>query len=177
MKEWTKKAGIKVLSSPPFYTVVKAIAQRRNPTTILCYHTLRPAAEKLDAWTALSLEDFRNHVKFLRRHYEIVSLAEALECQGMAGRPRVVLTFDDGEVGLYQHLLPLVAAEKLPVTVYVSTGQIEKNSPYWFDRIMNALQGEGTVEIDLPAAGLEAYQVGPSRARDGGTRLGPFWRR
>lgn len=171
MKGWVKKAGIRLLSSPPFYPVLRAMALRDAPTTILCYHTLRPTSETLDAWTALRLGDFFDQIKTLRQHYEIVSLAMALERQGMASRPRAVLTFDDGELGLYQHLLPLVAAEKLPVTVYVATSQIEQGTPYWFDRVMNALQGEGTVRIDLSTEGLTEWQVGPSRGQNRWTQI------
>jgi peptidoglycan/xylan/chitin deacetylase (PgdA/CDA1 family) len=45
-----------------------------------------------------------------------------------------------------------------PVTVYVATGHIESGRPYWFDRVMNALQS--TTECELRVDGMDAIRVG-----------------
>ncbi|MEP4805186.1 MAG: polysaccharide deacetylase family protein [Hyphomicrobiales bacterium] len=86
---------------------------------------------------------------------------QALENSSDKQKPLVVLTFDDGDIGLFYHLLPLVQSERLPVTVYISTGQIESGQPYWFDRIMNALQRPEKTIIDLTDHGLRSWLVGP----------------
>jgi peptidoglycan/xylan/chitin deacetylase (PgdA/CDA1 family) len=67
------------------------------------------------------------------------------------------LTFDDGEAGMHRYLLPFVRAENLPVTVYVATGQIESGQPFWFDRVMNALQSDGPLHLDLRAHDLDEW--------------------
>ena len=118
----------------------------------------------MDAWLALGIDTFRCQIDLLRRNYEIVSLDAALE-QSRTGRPRAVLTFDDGEAGLHRYLLPFVRKEALPVTIYVATGQIESGRAYWFDRIINALQAEGEIRIDLTEAGLGYWTVGPARGK------------
>jgi peptidoglycan/xylan/chitin deacetylase (PgdA/CDA1 family) len=113
----------------------------------------------LDSWLSLRLGDFAAQVAYLRRYYEIVSLDEALQSPAGGNRPRAVLTFDDGEWGMHQYLLPIVRAESLPVTVYVATGQIENGQPYWFDRVMNALQVAEPTTVDLTPAGLSRWVV------------------
>lgn len=149
-----------VLTSGLPYRVLKSRALKNNPVTLLCYHTLRPDHEVLDAWTALRVSDFVQQVAFIREHYDIVSLNSAFdEPPSTGGRPRAVLTFDDGEVGLFDCLLPLVRELKIPVTLYIATGQIESGRAYWFDEVMNALQGEGPFTIDLSGAGLKIWQV------------------
>ena len=160
------KAGLKCLAQraltvPPVYAALRARALRQDPVTILCYHTLRPDDDPIDSWLALAIGEFRRQIGLLRRDYDIVSLDAALK-PSRGTRPRAVLTFDDGEVGLHRHLLPLVEAEALPVTVYVATRQIETGRPYWFDRVMNALQGEGETGMDLCEHGLGTWQVGPA---------------
>ena len=167
MKDAIKKAGIRVLSRPPFSTALRARAMRANPTTILCYHTLRPSTETIDAWTVLGLDDFRNQLKFLQQNYDIVSLSDALARQGEPGRPRAVLTFDDGEWGNHAHLLPVINEQQTPVTIYVATRQIETGTPYWFDRVMNALQVTAPIMIDVQIAGKSNWQIGatPGKAR------------
>lgn len=117
--------------------------------------TLRRANDPLDAWIALSVDDFRAHIDVLRRDYDTVSLDAALGPASNA-RLRVVLTFDDGERGLYDHLLAIVRAEALPATVYVATEQIETGRAYWFDRVVNALQGDGVTRIALEGLGILA---------------------
>ncbi len=163
------KAGLKclaqrALTAPPVYAALRARALRQDPVTILCYHTLRPDDDPIDSWLALATGEFRRQIGLLRRDYDIVSLDAALK-PSRGTRPRAVLTFDDGEVGLHRHLLPLVEAEALPVTVYVATRQIETGRPYWFDRVMNALQGEGETDMDLREHGLGTWQVGPARGK------------
>lgn len=143
------------------YALLRARAQHGDPVTLLCYHTLGPDAQDFDAWTVLRLDDFRRQMDFVRAQYDIVSLDAALEAgPGRRGRPRAVITFDDGEAGLYSHLLPFVEAARLPVTVYVATRQIETGAPYWFDTVMNALQAPGPFTIDLGPAGLPARSKG-----------------
>lgn len=149
-----------LLTSALPYRVLKSRALKNDPVTLLCYHTLRPDNEVLDAWTALRVSDFVRQIAFIREHYDIVSLDAAFDGASSQGdRPRAVLTFDDGEVGLFDCLLPLVRELKLPVTLYIATGQIESGRAYWFDEVMNALQGEGPFTIDLPGAGLKTWRV------------------
>jgi len=152
LKSLIKKAGIRLLSRPPVSSALRSYTLRGNPLTILCYHTLRPASEQLEAWTVLGLADFHAQMDYLEKHYQIVSLEDGLQQRGQAGRPRVVLSFDDGEWGLYQYLLPIIKERGMPVTVYVATRQIATGSPYWFDRVMNALQvaKPAVIELNIP---------------------------
>ncbi len=149
-----------LLGSRHIYPVLRRRALRADPVTILCYHTLGPDRETMDAWTVLRAGDFQAHISVLQEHYEIVSLDEALEPAAPDSRPRAVLTFDDGDVGLFNHLLPMLEGCSLPVTIYIATGQIEVGRPYWFDRVMNALQGPGPFDIDLREAGLQTWTIG-----------------
>lgn len=160
-KRAVKDLGVAALTRPRSYDRLRARALQGDPITILCYHTLGPDSDHMDAWTVLRLRDFRAQIDMLRRDYDIVGLDRALE--GPGDRPQAVLTFDDGDPGLFRHLLPIVRAEALPVTLYVATGQIADRQPYWFDRIMNALQGEGQRRINLKEEGLGAWNIGPGR--------------
>lgn len=158
-----KQLAKSLLASAPSYALLQARAHRGNPVTVVCYHTLRPDAEHLDAWTAARRSDFVAQMQFLRSRYDIVSLDEAASetAEPRRARPRAVVTFDDGEVGLHDTLLPIVADLRLPVTIYIATGQIERQKPYWFDEVMNALQADGPFTVDLTAQGLGAWTVAP----------------
>ncbi len=156
-----KQTALSVLSTGPAYTLMRSHALRTNPTLVLCYHTLGSDTEVMDAWTVARARDFQQQIAFLRQYFDIVSLDQALDPAAPASRPRVVITFDDGDVGLFTHLLPIVEAEALPVTLYIATAQIESGQPYWFDRIMNALQNPGVTTIRVEASGPKTWQIGP----------------
>ncbi len=123
--------------------------------TVLMYHDLCPDDALVDAWAVIRRSDFLKQIRHLRRHYEIVSLDEAEQAQ-RAGlrRPLAVVTFDDGLAGNHDVLLPIVEAERLPVTIYVATRHIEHGESYWFDRIVNAVNRRAPVALDLRAFGL-----------------------
>jgi peptidoglycan/xylan/chitin deacetylase (PgdA/CDA1 family) len=106
----------------------------------------------------------------LRKSYEIVSLDDALEMLTSEepykrSKPSAVLTFDDGDKGLYDHLLPFLTADALPVTIYIATRQIESGEPYWFDRIMNALQAPRPVKVELDQFGTWCFGTEEREAR------------
>lgn len=154
-----KRAAGALLGTEPLAGLLRRRARRPGTLSVLCYHTLGPDGSGIDAWTMLEVGAFRRQVAWLTSEYDIVSLDAALETPNGA-RPRAVLTFDDGDRGLAEHLPPLLEALEVPVTVYVATGQIETGTPYWFDRVMNALQAPGPFEIQLE--GLGHWVVGPA---------------
>lgn len=162
-----KHAGVALLAAPLPERLLRAGRLRGRTVTVLCYHTLGADAEVFDAWTVLRAGDFRAQLDMLRARYRILGLDDALaEAAGETEPPRgapppAVLTFDDGEAGLHRHLLPILERERVPVTVYVATGQIESGRPYWFDRLMNALQAGGPFRV--AAEGLGAWTLGPAR--------------
>lgn len=172
MKDLIKRAVISAVSRAPVATALRRYALRHNPTTILCYHTLRPSSETIDAWTVLVLDDFEAQLKFLRQNYEIVGLDDALERRGQAGPPRLVLTFDDGEWGNHAHLLPVIEEQKVPVMIYVATQQIATGTPYWFDRVMNVLQVNAPIQIDLKIAGHSQWQIGATPGKNRYDQIG-----
>lgn len=158
-----KRGATSLLARPPVTNVLRRRATAHGTVSVLVYHTLGADGEDFDAWTVIEREKFRTHIQFLQSHYDIVSLDEALQSFGSAaGRPKAVLTFDDGEHGLYCHLLPIVEEFGIPVTIYVATRHIETAEPYWFDAIMNALQSLNRLEIDLSSFGLPPVVVGES---------------
>jgi peptidoglycan/xylan/chitin deacetylase (PgdA/CDA1 family) len=150
-----RRAGRRLLASPIPNRILRTRALRDDPVTVLVYHTLGPDQEEMDAWVKLRVGDFARQIAFLKEHYDIVSLDAAIAGErSPTGRPRAVITFDDGDVGLHTYLLPFVERTGIPVTVYVATRQIEEGRPYWFDRIMNAVQTVGPVTLDLSDEGL-----------------------
>jgi peptidoglycan/xylan/chitin deacetylase (PgdA/CDA1 family) len=87
--------------------------------TILCYHTVDRG------WRSpLSIEPevFADHCAWLAANRKVIDVSEAIgRLNPLARLPRgqVVITFDDGFSGLYEHALPLLECHGLPAIVFL----------------------------------------------------------
>ncbi len=134
--------------------------------TVLAYHELAQDNADVEAWTVVRKSDFLRQMDYLSRHYDIVTLDRAiarLEAPTGASRPLAVITFDDGDRGNADVLLPIVEELRIPVTVYIATRQVVDRNPYWFDQVINALQVDTVVDVDLGKYGLGRYQINRAR--------------
>ena len=93
--------------------------------------------------------DLRRHLLYLRRHYRMLHLEDALEelyhprnekKQGRDRRTPLVLTFDDGYYDNYTHALKLVRALVVPITIFLIPGYNEGREFFWW------LEGKRLVE-------------------------------
>ena len=58
-----------------------------------------------------------------------------------AGKPNLaVLTFDDGYRNNITYGLPILTKLNIPATIYVSSGHVKSQKPFWFDRLDYVLQ-------------------------------------
>lgn len=159
---------IRALGSRPVWHGLRARALGHGAATVLCYHTIGPDAGGTNGWTARRVSDIAADFDWLERHYEVVTLDEILT-HGTGARPRAAITFDDGDRGLARHLPGLLRRHPLPVTIYVATEQIETGRPFWFDRVVNAHQGAGRIEV----AGLGRFDLPGGPEKTHWAALGP----
>jgi peptidoglycan/xylan/chitin deacetylase (PgdA/CDA1 family) len=110
----------------------RATAQGVAPISILFYH--RVADDVPNDWT-ISCDLFSQHIAWLKRHFELISLAEAQARLhvGVNNRPAVALTFDDGYGDNCAHALPLLIKERIPCTYFVATKFVTEGIPFPHD--------------------------------------------
>lgn len=93
------------------------------------------------AYHQASEGDLRPHLLYLRRHYRIMHLEEALEevytspgDMKPKGDRRIplVLTFDDGYYDNYTHAFPLICELQIPITIFLIPGYIENRAYFWW---------------------------------------------
>jgi peptidoglycan/xylan/chitin deacetylase (PgdA/CDA1 family) len=106
----------------------------RRRVTILCYHgvTEQPVNASHDP-KGLHVNHLRfvAHLDFLQRNCNVVSLSDYLTArsEGKSLRPySVVLTFDDGFRNFLTVAAPLLAARKLPATVFLITDKASQEN-------------------------------------------------
>ncbi len=98
----------------------------RFPVTILYHHLTSDRPKTMGIPTAV----FAEHVRYLKKHYRIVALHDALRMleTGEVDAPTVVLTFDDGYAENYLGLRAVAELEDVPVTICVCTTHVADGS-------------------------------------------------
>src|SRR5574343_378129 len=118
-------------------------AMRPPGLVVLAYHRVYDMGDE-DAFAcdpelvSADVATFRWQMEHLRRHWNPVSLTEAVDAaeQGRALPPRsVVVTFDDGHADNHDHAWPVLREFGIPATIFLATEYIGSGTTFWFDRV------------------------------------------
>lgn len=98
----------------------------RFPVIVLYHHLTSDRPKRMGLPTA----ELARHVRYLKKHYRLVSLADAARLlqQGGASVPTVVLTLDDGYAENFAGLRAIAEIERVPMTVCVCTQHVTDRS-------------------------------------------------
>lgn len=126
-----------------FHSGVMRVAQSLLPSPgvrILRYHAIVSAADNYYASPSICLAPtiFEQQIRYLTRHYKIISLDTVADCIGTQApfpAKSVVLTFDDGyqdNFSAYQILKKYGAT----ATFYIAAGCIDNAAPLWLFEVI-----------------------------------------
>src|SRR5262249_3618551 len=109
--------------------------------TVLAFHAVTRAPLDVPHACFLDRAAFRLWLRRLKRRYDVVSLAEAVDGRppGPRGRPRAVITLDDGLQDSCDVALPILQEAGVPATVFLVTGLVDTDHTLWFCRLHRAL--------------------------------------
>ncbi|MGC3996223.1 MAG: polysaccharide deacetylase family protein [Anaeromyxobacter sp.] len=167
VKRAAKAAVAGALTAVGLHHAVRVLRRRQAGgarVLILSYHRVTPdfAATARESLASLlvSTATLRRQLEHVARHHEIVSLAEArrilAEPAGARRRDVVAVTLDDGYADVAEHALPVLAALRVPASVFVPTGYLGTDRRLPHDRLhatLTLLQQGG---IPFERAGLPA---------------------
>lgn len=113
----------------------------RTPVLILGYHRIatidQPHAYPLDlGLVSATAEEFDAQMRTLREFANPVSLddiADAVTLGRTLPERAVAVTFDDSFNDTFEVAFPVLRRHGIPATVFVSTGHVEDNEPFWFE--------------------------------------------
>ena len=129
-------------------------SRRREPMgRILYYHRVNDDNDPF--FPAISTRLFEQEMRYVARHYKVVSLAELVDrLEGWSSESVVAITFDDGYRDNYLNAFPVLQRYGLPATIFLTTGCLDSGDPLWFERLAlavnNAARPHIDLEIDIP---------------------------
>jgi peptidoglycan/xylan/chitin deacetylase (PgdA/CDA1 family) len=116
---------------------------------ILAYHDV---AREHEPEGTVSAARFRSHVRYLKQRFQVLPITDAverLEQDEPLDRDYAVVTLDDGYLGNYEHAFPVLSEERVPATVFVTTGFLD-GAPLWFDSARRCLADAAAYADRLP---------------------------
>ncbi len=135
----------------------------RRSRNILVYHRVADVAD--DPFTlCVSPARFARQMELLADVADVVRLDQILT---VGDRPKVSVTFDDGYADNLTHALPIVESLGIPITVFVPSRALGRDSGFWWDRLAETLCGRNEVRaaLELPGAPLRVDARGPGAGR------------
>lgn len=108
--------------------------------SILFYHRVLPESDPLQP-DIPDAELFRRHMRWLRRFYRVLPLAEAvtLLARGRLPRRAVAITFDDGYRDNYEVALDILRELDLSATFFISSGFLD-GGRMWNDTVIETVR-------------------------------------
>ena len=105
----------------------------RYPVLILAHHLVTDRVHRM----GVSTETFWHQVRFLQKHYRIVSLSESIDLlhSGAVEAPCVALTFDDGYGDNFVSLRAVAEESGIPVALFVATQPVENHQEFQHDLV------------------------------------------
>lgn len=126
------KLAARLLFYPGLYLKNRRRAREQSfPVVVLFHHVITDR----ESFLGMPTDCFLRQVRFLKEHYRIVSLPEAVSMleTGRVDAPTVVLTFDDGYADNFLGLRAVAELEDVPVTLFVCTEHVAARSEFQHD--------------------------------------------
>ena len=148
-----------------------AAGGRDQTLTVLTYHRVAWPDDRPWLYPGLlsaTPDDFERDVRWLSRRGAVLSMDDVLIARSRRRLPRraILVTFDDGYADLADYAWPILRAAGMPATLFVTTAGAEAadatgrpgtvaSSPFWWDRLYEAVQGSDAAVADTPAGRVD----------------------
>lgn len=115
--------------------------RRKGKVASLMYHEVLPDSSPVPAWTVVRESDFLMQMEYLKKHFKVVSVDEAMDIKHASKKYNdcfALVTFDDGYRGNRYSALPILESLELPAVFYFATQAIQTGELYWYDKVILA---------------------------------------
>ncbi len=126
---------------------------KENPLAIIYFHHVFEQLNEYHPDDIVSIE-FDKKIKFLKRHFNILTLTEAIELLKAKRLPpkALVITFDDGYQDNFTVATPILKKYNCPATFFISTSGVDEGC-LWNDKIEQLLNNTTKTSISKDIIG------------------------
>lgn len=159
------KALVKKLVSPAIDSLgvyerrLRSSAGMPDRWTIVMYHRVIAdiAADPFSLGMCVQRSHFEEQLRCLRDCFHIIPVKEGVR-RLREGEPlpagALSVSFDDGYLDNLTHAAPVLEALGIPWTLFVVTGDLDRGTMLWWDRVIAAFGSTELAAIDSAAVGL-----------------------
>lgn len=141
-------------------------------TVVMFHRTLSPGDprwESCDPDYTLATKWLAESLRFFKRHYHVVSLAQVLESR-RSSTPlpphALLITFDDGWADNADYALPELQRARLPALMFVVADAVGTRQPFYQERLIAGWR-RGNLRMDAVAAAMGLATRDAWQPRDG----------
>jgi peptidoglycan/xylan/chitin deacetylase (PgdA/CDA1 family) len=135
----------------------RAAMPLRDPSlTVLCYHRVDSDAGHGLSEMVTSPSSFEDHLDLLEDEFSVIGLDDLVGwLAGARGLPprAAMITLDDGYRDNYTAAYPILKRRGLPATIFLATGRIGSDDPFWWDRAAYLFDHTEVAAAELPFLG------------------------
>jgi peptidoglycan/xylan/chitin deacetylase (PgdA/CDA1 family) len=132
--------------------------------TVVNYHRIDdPFRNGFDSFkpnVSATPEDFDRQLEYLATWFNVVSFSDVvrwLEGQGKLPPYAALITFDDGYLDNYVSALPLLRKHNLPALIFLTTGHIGADTPFYWDLAAYCFSHTRHDHVTFPDGHVESW--------------------
>jgi peptidoglycan/xylan/chitin deacetylase (PgdA/CDA1 family) len=136
--------------------VAPAVRMVRSPSTILLMHRFEERDGSADAISTATLRKMLGWLR--RRRMPLVSLQSIIADLARGAKPApnsVAFTVDDGYADFSEVAVPVFQEFDCPVTLFVTTGPVDRTTWFWWDRLTHAFVSSRSRSLTVSPGGEE----------------------
>jgi peptidoglycan/xylan/chitin deacetylase (PgdA/CDA1 family) len=157
-------------------TATMAAVRKRffGEVTILAYHRILDVESEDDfpfdiELVSASISQFSDQMEHIKANYNPITFATLLQHLDRGEKlPRAaaIVTFDDGFADNYHNAFPVLKRLEMPATIFLATGNIDHQEPFWYEKLSFAFMTTRATAIHSPTLGSLAISDAPQSRRE-----------
>lgn len=148
--------------------LLSATLLRWQGLLVFNYHRVGdPAESPFDhaLWSA-SQEEFDRQVRFLKRHFDLVTLGDLPDVLHRPGQRAVLITFDDGYLDNFELAYPVLRQHDATALFFITSGFLDERFVAWWDEIAWMVRTATIDELPSFDSGEPPHSLVTSSDRD-----------
>jgi len=134
----------------------------KNRFIVITYHGIVSSPVNPFNWSILPLANFSWQIKYLKSCFNILPL-DVLITKIIAGQPlpknTAAVTFDDGFENVFVTAFPLLKAQRIPATIFITTNYIDTKKILWPEELYLLFKKTKEQRLDLRNIGLKNHDL------------------